>query len=253
MEKERTRPLLLEPIYHGAPMSWVQNYFRGKLSGFRKNNPEFDGFLKGIEKIITTRKLSYCNNILLFLKGEAEANWVSPKNSLFRMFIKLFNYDFSSRQAVDYIEKCHDVYLFLLNNELELSNQYEVFSKRNRWDGNTIDFLEISLSPIEETKDIDDYYFIDLIFASYQERGRDVDCLCDTEIIIRSGRDIYEDSLKLFDYYQGNKYLNSVLSFATKELLNKKIISGPTPMDYGHTIIDYYSINRPYSYEVEKK
>lgn len=253
MEKDRTRPFLLEPVYHGAPISWAQKYFRGRLSGFRKENPEFDEFLTGIEKIIIERKIDYCGNILLFLKGEAETNWVSPRNSLFRMFIKLFNYDFSSKQAVDYIEKCHGVYLFLSKNELRLSNEYRVYSKRSRWDGNVIDYLEISLSPKKEIKDWDEYYFIDLTFGCFQERGRDVDYSCNTEIIIRSGREIYEDSLKLFDYYQGNKYLNAVLKFATTELLKRRIISGPVPMDYGHTIIDYYSIKRPHSYEVEKK
>ena len=253
MDKDRTRPFLLEPVYHGAPISWARKYFRGKLSGFRRENIEFDEFLKGVEKIIVERKLDYCKNILLFLKGEAEANWVSPKKSLFRMFIKLYNYDFSSKQAVDYIEKCHDTYLLLLNNKLKLSNEYEVYSKRSRWDGNTIDYLEISLSPIKELKDWDDHYFIDLEFGSFQERGRDVDYSCNTEITLRSARAIYEDALILFDYYQGNKYLNSVLKFATSELLKLKIITGPHTIDYGYTVIDYYSIKRPHSYETEKK
>ena len=251
MEKERARPFLLEPVYHGAPLSWVQKYFRGRLHSFRKENAEFDEFLNGIEKEINERQLDYCGNILLFLNGEAEPNWISPKNSLFKMFIKLYNYDFSSKQAVDYIEKCHETYLFLIDNKLKLSNEYSVYSKRNRWDGSTIDYLEISLSPIKETKDWDDYYFIDLVFGSYQEHNRDLDYSCNLEIHIKSGREIYEDSLKLFDYYQGNKYLNQVLQFAISELLKKKIITGPHKIDYGHTVIDYYPIKRPHTYSME--
>ena len=158
--------------FHGAPASCTQKYFRDRLSSFRKENPEFGEFLNRIQKTIIERKLDYCDNILLFLKGEAKTNWISPRNSLFRMFIKLFNHDFSSKQAVNYIEKCHDSYLFLLNNKLKLSDDYEVYLKRNKLDGSVIDFLEISLLPENESEDWDDYYFIDLIFGSMQERKR---------------------------------------------------------------------------------
>ena len=250
MEKERTRPFLLEPVFHGAPTNWAKKYFSGKLYKFRKENPEFDGFLKEIKQIIEERKLDYCDNILLFLNGDAEANWVSPKKSLFRLFIKLFNYDFSSRQTVDYIEECHSTYLNLIDEKLCLSNEYQINIEQSRWDGAIRDFLDISLNPTKEENDWDDYYFIDLHFGSIQE-SRDVNYLCDTKMTLRSGKTIYEDALILFDYYQGCKYLNSVLKFAIDELIKKGIIRGPYKLDYGYTVVDYYSIKRPHSFKIE--
>lgn len=253
MSTNRTRPFILRPVVDGAPTWWAQKHFQDRLSKFRRENPEFHDFLVEIEKTIVDRKLDYCDNIILFIKGEAKTNWISTGKSIFSMFILLFNYDFSSEQSVDYIEKCRKTYVYLLNDKLEISNEYKTYTKESSWDGSTRDFLNISFSPTKKPENLDDYYYLNIDFCSLQRpKGERMDPYSsDTKIKLCSQRDIYEDSLMLFDYFQGAAYLNSVLKFAIKEMLRKKIISGPIDMDYGYSILPVYKIEKPHSYRIK--
>ena len=219
MDNDRTRPFILEPVYHGAPASWSEKYFQGKLKEYRQHHPEFDEYLINIEKEIESRKLDYCKNILLFAKGSAKTNWVSPARSLLRMLIKFYNYDFSARQTVDYIEECHDIYEFLMNNKYKLGKEYKIYSQPCTWDGNTRDFIELSLDPVSQSDDWDAYFWVNINFCSLQIVDLDKDDFCDTKIKIRSGRDIYDDALSLFDSFQGSKFRHKCLDTAISELI----------------------------------
>ena len=218
MNNDRTRPFLLSPIYHGGPLSWMEKYFRGRLKVFREENPDFNEFLKEVEQEINDRKLSFCGNILSFLQGKAKPNWVCTKKSLLHMFVKLYNYDFSASQTVDYIGKCHNAYTYLFNTKLKISNEYSISTINTRWDFSARDCLEITLSPIIEPKDLNDSFFIRVTLCSLTERDTDVDYQCDTKVELKAFKEIYEDALILFDYYQGNKLLNSVLKFTIDSL-----------------------------------
>ena len=248
MSQDRTRPFLLQPVFYGVPISWVDGYFKSYISNFRKNNPEFDEFLKEMKEEISLRQLDYCSNILLFLDGKTKPNWVSPKNSMFRLFIKLYNYDWSGKQAVDYIDRCHETYLSLKREKLKLGEEYDVFMQRSRWDGVDREALTIDIEPIN--RDNNDYY-LKLIFSSLQN-DTSFDSLCDTDITMMSSRELYEDALILFDYYQGYSYLNKVLEFAIKEMINKRIIKPPIKMTYrGGYTLSYYPIHSVYPYKVK--
>ena len=253
MNNDRTRPFLLEPVYHGAPASWSEKYFQGKLKEYRDNNPKFDEYLKEIENVLRQKKLLYYRNILHFLEGDAKTNWVSPTNSLLRTFIRFFNYDFSAKQTVDYINKSHQAYVQLLDSEYTLFKEYEIVSKRCRWDGNTRDFINVKLKPIKEPNYRDDYYWIDISFCSLQEMGGDPDCFGDTEITIRSGRSIYKDALYLFDYYQGSKFLHKCLDFAISKMITNNLIERPVEMNYMYFKAQFYAIKRPYTLKTEEK
>lgn len=252
MDKDRTRPFLLEPVYHGAPISWAEKFFRERLKQYRANHPEFDEYLTNVSNEIKSRKLTYCENLLLFLNGEAKTNWISPRKSLFRLFIKFFNYDFSAKQTVDYIERCHATYEFLLKGEYELSSEYKIFSKTCNWDNNTRDFVKISLVPTKSPKDWDDYYWIDITFCSLQEMECEPDFFCDTEIKISSGREIYDDTLCLFEHFQGCKLSHKCLDFAISELIKYKVINEPSKITNRFTTLLFYKINKPNYLEIQK-
>lgn len=221
--KDRTRPFLPEPVFHGAPASCAERYFQNRFERFREEHQDFDKFLDEIHNEIIRRNLDYCDNIILFLRGEVKPNWISPSDSLLRMFIKLYNYDFSPSQAVDYIEKCHKTYLYLLNDKLKLSNEYETSIRKCHYDGRHREFIEVSLIPVNPPKDWDDYYWINIIFCSLQNTIGDPDYFGDTKISIMSGRQIYEDSLRLFDLYQGSKYLHRVLDFTIEKQAKEQL------------------------------
>ena len=253
MNNDRTRPFLEEPVYSGVPVSWATKFLQSKLRKYRQDNPLFDEYLNKTHEEIEGRELSYCDNILLLLKGEAKANWITPSKSLLRTFIKLFNYDFSVKQTVDYIEKCHRVYDYLLNNELKVSNEYKIFAKTCFWDGNTRDFVQLSLEPVKNPDNYDDYYWVDIVFCSLQESLGDVDFFGDNEIDFRSGKAIYQDALSLFDYYQGSKFLNKCLEFAISELTKYRIIDKPAKVTYKHTDALFYRINKHLTFEIKQE
>ena len=164
MDNDRTRPILEVPVYSGVPASWATKFLQSKLKKYRECNPLFDEYLNNTYEEIKGRNLSYCDNILLLLEGDAKPTWITPSKSILRTIIKLFNYDLSSKQTVDYIEKCHDAYEFLLNNELKVSKEYSVFAKSCSWDNNTRDFIKLSLEPVKTSKN---YYWVLLIEKAF--------------------------------------------------------------------------------------
>ena len=253
MDNDRTRPFLEEPVYNGVPASWAAKFLQSKLRKYRECNPLFDEYLNNTYEEIKGRGLAYCDNILLFLEGNAKPNWITPSKSLLRTFIKLFNYDLSSKQTVDYIEKCHDAYEFLLNNELKVSNEYSVFAKSCSWDNNTRDFIKLSLEPVKTSKNYDDSYWINIAFCSLQDSLGDPDFFGDTEIELKCGKAIYQDTLSLFDYYQGSKFLNKCLQFAISELIERCVIDKPVKVAYGFTTALFYGINKPHTFELKER
>ena len=253
MDNDRTRPFLEEPIYSGVPVSWATKFLQSKLKKYREDNPLFDEYLNKIYKEIEGRKLSYCDNILLFLKGEAKPNWITPSKSLLRTFIKLFNYVFSAKQTVDYIEKCHSVYDYLLNNELKVSSEYSIFSKTCTWDGNTRDFVQLSLVPVEQFDNYDEYYWIDIAFCSLQDTLGDVDFFGDNKIEFKAGKAVYEDALSLFDIYQGSKFLNKCLKLTVSELIKYRVIDEPVKVTYKYTDALFYRINKHLTFELKQE
>ena len=129
----RTRPFLLQPVYRGGPLNRIEEFFCSQLKKYRENNKVFNEFLNDIRDVIIARKLDYCGNILLFIVGQPRGNWVCAGRSFFSMFIKLFNYDFSDEQAVDYIENCYQVYKRIMTTDYTLDKEYTVYQKRSRW------------------------------------------------------------------------------------------------------------------------
>lgn len=253
MSKKRLRPLLLKPVFHGAPISWARKFFQQQLEKYRQANPDFDSFLKGVEQIIWDRYEPYYFNILKFLRGEAETNWVSPSNSLLEMFVKLYNYDFSSRQAVNYIKTCHKIYDYLLSNKLKLANEYQIITKTCRWDGISRDFLDVDLVPASKLENQDDYYWIHITFCPLQGIEDSPDDFNDTEIELRSGRDIYEDALCLFDRYQGSRFFNQCLDLAIVELLKHNLVSKPIKIDYTSFKYLFYGIKHHNYFKITDK
>ena len=82
----RTREWIHKPVFNGAPVSWAQKYFRGRLEKFREEHKQFDEFLIEIGKLIKVENNQDFDNITKFIDGEAETNWVSPRNTLYTKF-----------------------------------------------------------------------------------------------------------------------------------------------------------------------
>ena len=256
MSNDRTRPFIEEPVFHGCPISWARKYFQSQVEKYRKNFGEFDTFLLEIKEEIQKRNLKYCDNILKLINGESEANWVSPKKSLFRQLIKLFNYDFSGKQAVDYIERCYKSYQRLLNDKLLMGNEYEIFTTRTMWDSSTRDFIKLALCPKQKDLLELEPYFINVTFCSLQvDRGSypyNPGIASDDAISIAADDSTFEDALYLFDYYNGNLFVKHVFDKATSELEKNKIIEKLCEYKAGFSKCTLYRVMVKRCYKVDE-
>ena len=233
------RPLIKEPIYHGCPISWSEKYFQGKVKEYRKENKEFDIFLNELKEEILKRNINYCYNILEFINGNAKSNWVSPKDSLFRMLIKLYNSNKSVSQVIDYIEKCYITYQTLLNYEYEMLDEYEVFKDKSRWDSSIKDFIKLYLSNKKEYKILVKFCSLQIIESDHPYNGYP---LCDSEVSIISNESIYEDALKLFDYYNGNHFNKRIINITISKLIKNNIIDKPVKIKNAYSCCLLYQI-----------
>ena len=137
-------------------------------------------------------------------------------------------------------------YVYLNNDSLKISNEYNVIQKNNTWDRKLSKYIDINVSPIELPKDFDDQYFINLVIGATEKSCfTSGNIMGDVSVNMRSSRDIYEDAMWLFEYYQGCPYLNKVLEFTIRELKKKKIIIRTSIKDYGHTIRTIYVFRKP--------
>ena len=229
INSDRKRPFLEAPVYHGGSLSYCgDRYFQGKVQEFREKNKEFDLFLIGIDQEIRQRKITYCDNILLFIDGKAKVNWVAGTRSLFRILIKLYNYDYSPRQAVNHIEKCYTKYQRLLNDELKMGDEYEFYIARSHWDSSIKDFVEISLSPKRSGPRVLAPYCIRVKFCSLQIVESNIPDNpypnSENEIRLIAEESTYDDALLLFDYCNGNHFARRIMDITVKELNKHDII-----------------------------
>lgn len=228
MSNDRTRPYIEEPVFHGCPISWARKYFQGQVEKYRKNYREFDAFLQEIKEDIQKRNIKYCDNILQLIDGKAQTNWVSPRKSLFRQLLKLYNYDFSGKQAVDYIERCYTSYQRLVNDVLLMGNEYEIFTARTIWDSSIRDFVKLSLCPKQKNPLELEPYFINVTFCSLQiDSGTypyNPGLSSDNKISLVADNQTFEDALYLFDYYNGNHFVKRIIEITISELSKNKII-----------------------------
>jgi hypothetical protein len=218
--ESRNREWIHKPIINGVPVSWAGEYLRKRLVSFRKEHIEFDLFLNEIGKLLDNKY----KNLLRFINGESEGNWISPKKSMFDVFIKLFNLCLSPTQAVRYIDECYQTYLKMLRHHYYLSNDYSVSLKRCNYDGKVRKFIEVYVNG----PDGEYFYIVNfsslVIFNSYFH---------DMDIVLVGKNEKYEDALSLFEYHQDNRrsVLINVRNSLLYELKEKGIIKEINKLD----------------------
>lgn len=224
MEK-RTREWIRKPVFHGAPISWAQKYFQGRLEKFRKDHKQFDEFLIKINKLIKAENNSDLQNIEKFIDGDGEVNWISPRQSLFDIFIKLFNLCLSPKQAFNYIVECHSIYKKMSNMDYQLCGGVELSIRRSNWDGKESKFISFSVKPKKESIDFDYEYWFDITVSLkiIEEHLNDIKTHIN-QFDLRWQDEKLEDTLMLFEYYQNKGLLRKVFEAGIEELKEKGII-----------------------------
>ena len=243
--EERTREWIHKPYPLGAPLANARKFFRFRLERFREEHKQFDEFLIEIGKLIKAENNHDFNNIAKFIDGEAETNWVSPRNTMFDAFIKLYNLCLSPKQAFDYINKCLAKYKEMLGFDYELCGNLELSIRRSRWDGRENKFISFVVKPnIELISYLNCQYWFEITtsLTIVEDRYNDVTTHVH-EFELRCKHEIVEDALMLFEYHQNNVLLRKVFESGIKELTDKKIIREVGQTDSDGWIIHEYETN----------
>ncbi len=221
VEKPRIRELISKPMFDGAPLHCIDEYFRGKLKKFRSYHIEFDIFLKGLGQLLQKQKNKYFDNLKQFINNNPHPNWVSPRDCMFTVFVKLFNLNFSPSQAYEYINVCLRQFKKMEKTKYKLNKQYEVITKRSRWDGKQREWIKASISPINHE---DFWFYVSLESLQVEDEINDMKMHHDVEIIINTSDKTYEDALMLFEFYQDRGFYRELCEFVITQLAVKGII-----------------------------
>ena len=242
--KERTREWVHKPVFHGAPISWAREYFRGRLNQFRKEHKQFDNFLIEINKLLKSKNDPDFINLEKFIDGEAETNWVSPRNTMFDAFIKLFNLCLSPKQAFEYIEECCDLYKEMFEKEYMLCGDQRLSIRRSSWDGYKDKFISFSVKPTSESKNWEYEYWFDITTSSkiIEEYTNDIIAHVH-KIKLMTSFEKLEDALLLFEYYQNKGLLRKVFNTGIKDLEDKGVIKEINQTNFYGWIIHNYETN----------
>ena len=206
---DRKRALIYQPTYSSCPISWAREYFQGQLRAFRKKHPQFDCFLREIGKELENEKSKDYQRIIKFINGEAETNWICTRNSIFSVFIELFNLCLSPDQAVSYIKKCHLEYLKMLRDKYRLSKEYEIILSRSRYDGLVKKHVMLKVLPATDNHHLEYSYKISI--SPLLLDNEDLSLSSNVDIELLSSNPIYQHAFSLFEYYSYEKLPRSVL------------------------------------------
>ena len=216
---KRTREWIHKPVFDGAPLSWTQRYFQGKLKEFRKEHKQFDRFLIGINKLMQAENDDDFANIEKFINGQAEANWIASEDSLFSVLIKLFNLCLSPRQAFAYIKECLAKYKEMVGTDYRLFGDAKLSIRRDQWDGKESKFISFIVEPSAEPEDSDYRYWFCITVSLKIIEGYVFDAREFTdEFELKCRREELKDALMLFEYHQCKGLLRKVFEAGIKQL-----------------------------------
>ena len=223
---KRERELLRKPAFKGGPLSRLNEYFKGRLSQFRNEHSDFDIFLKEIGELLKKENNKEFNNLILFIDGEPDTNWVCASNSIFDGFIKLYNLGYSSKEAFEYIKQCLDAYLHATQIKYHLEGNYEISYMVSRWDGLPHRFIKLSTFPSYKDLNSNCLSRIDITFSELVDDDgvNDIDVMADIEIGYICSNDIVNDAFIFFNNAQNKIFFRKTFWDVINQLKEKSII-----------------------------
>lgn len=230
MLEERTRQWI-EDIhfgYYGLPIHALE-VFRGGYKKIRSEYPKFDEFLKKLGELLKRENNDDYKNIIRFINIDItikEVNWISTNKSLLNILVKLYNLCLSPNQALEYIKRCHEVYQKMINSNYHLHKLFltDIEVCKNSRKEKTIDCYMIS---DKETASDDTFEFKIHINDTFRvmERYYDSSLSIDENIHLIKKKNIQEDTLEFFVYYQDKEYLSNIINKAIEELKEYKVLT----------------------------
>ena len=243
----RTRKLIFKPLFYVGPMSKLTECFRSQFADFRVQNEEFNNFLIELNCLLEKDNNPDFVNLELLINNKGETKWISPKNTLVDILIKLYNYCFSPKQALMYIKKCHLLYKKMLNAKYNLLNSLEKISeetitiKDTKKHCNFSKSLEIIVEPKRQSKDFQrDFLFKVKFPLEIHIDKSNLEATSLIEIDAFHSTDIVKDTLSLFVYYQDSPLYKLLFETIFNRLLYHKIIEKTKTIEDKSKIVEYY-------------
>ena len=241
MIEKRNREFIEKPIFCGAPISFARQYFRTRFSKFRNEHPQFNEFLIGLNIKLKEEKGDQFNNIIKLIDGEGDTNWISPKKCMFDALIKIYNYCFSPSQALTYIKRCYRLYMFMLNSDYQIDTIHDFSLRRSKWDSKARKFVEVIVEPIFPPKDIDDTFWFNVTTSSLFVSGLSI-LSPDITIQLGKGKDIINDALSLFDYYQDELLSKKIIKTVIDGLVEKDVFINEKTYEHSGCLCHEYEV-----------
>ena len=217
---KRLRPLIEKERINGGPLSCMKLYCNHRLKSYREKHKEFDQFLLDVEKCIKAKELSYCGNIIKFINYEGETNWIAPNNNIFQALVTLYNYDFSSEQAVEYIKECYSIYQKLLCESYRVNPQYEIIVEKSTYSGQYINHYKYWVH-LEDIYQPEPCFKVKYMNEIPKQKSL-LNYYIDLNVELRSEEGIYGLILMLFENYQGCKLKTHIYECVQREFESNK-------------------------------
>ena len=236
MLEERKREFIEKPLILGVPPSRATEYLQGRLSIFRKEHSDFDEFLKKVRIHLKNSKEAYYENLIKFLDGKSEANWISPRGTIFDTMIKIYNRCLSPKQAFEYIEKSRKLYTRMTSIDYELDNSFNIYTKTSRWDRKERKFIDCTLLSNKNPVNPEYSWSFDITFSDFivVDSINDITAHADISIEVVSHKNIYKDAFALFDNYQNREFKRKLLDSTISAFISNGVIKSKEKIQIEH-------------------
>ena len=233
---DRQREWLPPLVITGLPWFRASSYVNSRLKQFREEHSDFNLYLTELERLIKGRIPNEDYKPIVHL---LENNICFIDKDFINLFVKLYNLCLSPKQTLDYIDDCHDLYLFIKNNTYHLSDYFEVYIKKCSWDAKTRKFIEIVLLPEKQIDREANYYHFKLTIPSLllsNSSGPYVDQYDAKIELINNAQNSFNDALMLFKNCDEKTLTRILFADCVKQLEERDIIKLICNKDMGEDI-----------------
>ena len=181
----------------------------------RLSHPAFDSYLNDLAALLSEKEDCDYGGLKQFLECKnVKFGWVYGRlhKTMFDTLIKLYNWQFSPKEAFKYINRCHKWYAFMKNADYRFYTDPEiVITEKLTCKGNKKQILKAYLAPKRQPRN-DDYVYSFRISLHLTASGvlNRVDH-GSYEIELESGREELEDALNLFTKHQDRSLQNKLI------------------------------------------
>ncbi len=209
---------LTRPVHGSLQAEYHKNYFKHLFSWYKKTQKDFCNFLVDINYLLKQENNNDYLNLIMFLEGNPNVDWISYKGSLFDVFSRMFENKKTPLMTVEYIKECNAIHKAIINSNYKLSDEYIISNKISAWDGRIKTFITCQFKPTKPVFNYDFFFEISSGSLIIDDKNSDITASKDISIEVKSKEDIIDDSLSLFECSSNNPFYKKLFWDAIEQL-----------------------------------